>query len=154
MNYLYNQPKVKAMVSFTHGEGYGRPLQEATMVGLPVMVSGWSGHIDFLNQHESLLVPGKLEKVPQSQVWENIIIPESSWFNIDTNSAYQGFNMLHNNIKKYQSQAKSLMYTNRNKFTLEKMTQKLDEIVNNYTSDMPQQVELQLPKLKKVKESV
>jgi len=154
MNYLYNHPKVKAMVSFTHGEGYGRPLQEATMVGLPVMVSGWSGHIDFLNQHESLLVPGKLEKVPQSQVWENIIIPESSWFNIDTNSAYQGFNMLHNNIKKYQSQAKSLMYTNRNKFTLEKMIQKLDEIVNNYTSDMPQQVELQLPKLKKAKESV
>ena len=34
---------------FTHGEGYGRPLQEATMVGLPVMVSGWSGHLDFLN---------------------------------------------------------------------------------------------------------
>ena len=34
MSSLYHHPKVKTMVSLTHGEGYGRPLQEATMVGL------------------------------------------------------------------------------------------------------------------------
>ena len=32
VNELYNHPKVKAMVSMTHGEGFGRPLLEATMV--------------------------------------------------------------------------------------------------------------------------
>ena len=154
MNYLYNHPKVKAMVSFTHGEGYGRPLQEATMVGLPVMVSGWSGHLDFLNPDQSLLVPGELKQVPQSQVWKDIIIPEASWFNIDTNSAYKGFNMLFNDIDVYNRKAKSLMETNKEKFSMNKMTEKLDEIVSNYTSDLPQQVELQLPRLKKIKETV
>ena len=28
MNQLYNHPKVKVHVSFTHGEGFGRPLLE------------------------------------------------------------------------------------------------------------------------------
>ena len=37
---------------------------------------------------------------------------------------------------------------------MNKMTEKLDEIVSNYTSDLPQQVELQLPRLKKIKETV
>ena len=30
MNHLYNHSKVKAHISFTKGEGYGRPLTEAS----------------------------------------------------------------------------------------------------------------------------
>ena len=154
MNYLYNHPKIKAMISFTHGEGYGRPLQEATMVGLPVMASGWSGHLDFLSRDESLLVPGKMDKVPASQHWENIIIPESQWFYIDTNSAYKGYNMLFSDIQKYKKNAKSLMINNRNKFTFNKMVSEFDEIMEKWLADIPHEVELALPKLKKVKETV
>ena len=39
---------------------------------------------------------------------------------------------------------------NRNKFTLNKMTKKLGEIMEKYLKDVPQQVGLNLPKLKKV----
>ena len=39
MNDLYNHPKVKCFISLTHGEGFGRPLLEASMVGLPVILS-------------------------------------------------------------------------------------------------------------------
>ena len=49
MNHLYNHPKIKAMISLTKGEGFGRPLLEATMTGLPVIASGWSGQLDFLD---------------------------------------------------------------------------------------------------------
>ena len=77
MNYLYNHPKVKTMVSITHGEGFGRPLLEATMVGLPVIASGWSGHLDFLSKSESMLIPGELKKIPDSMVWEDILVKES-----------------------------------------------------------------------------
>ena len=52
LNYLYNHPKVKSFVSFTHGEGFGRPLLEASMTGLPIITSNWSGHKDFLNRDE------------------------------------------------------------------------------------------------------
>ena len=42
------------------------------------------------------------------------------------------------------------MKINRDKFTLDKMTEKLDEIVTPYMDKVPQQVGLNLPKLKKV----
>ena len=41
-------PKIKAHISFTKGEGFGRPLLEASVSGKPVIASNWSGHIDFL----------------------------------------------------------------------------------------------------------
>ena len=36
MNSIYNHPQVKAHVSFTHGEGFGRPLLEACISGKPL----------------------------------------------------------------------------------------------------------------------
>ena len=50
LNSLYNHPKVKAHISFTKGEGFGRPLLEFAATGKPVIASGWSGQIDFLKQ--------------------------------------------------------------------------------------------------------
>ena len=153
INQLYNHPKVKAHISFTHGEGFGRPLLEATMVGLPVIAPNWSGQCDFLNTEMSMLIGGELNKVPSSAVWENIVIPESQWFYIDENQAYKTLNYAFNNIAELQNRAKKLMKINREKFTLDKMTQKLDEIVEKHTKDLPSQVSIKLPKLKKVVEA-
>ena len=154
MNMLYNHPKVKCMVSFTHGEGFGRPLLEATMVGLPVIASNWSGQIDFLDEENSLLIGGSLVQVPESVVWENIIIKESKWFNIDENQAYKMLNYTFKNIDEFKNKANKLMNINRKKFTLNKMSEKLEDIIENYTKELPNQVPIKLPKLKKVTETV
>ena len=153
MNKLYNHPKVKAFVSLTHGEGFGRPLLEATMTGLPVIASAWSGHVDFLSQSDSLLLGGVLEKVPDSQHWENIIISEAQWFNVNEQQTYKALNYVFENIDDVTSRAKNLMKTNRDKFTLSKMVEKLDKIVTPHLEKLPQQVGLNLPKLKKVPEA-
>tara|TARA_B100001094_G_scaffold3439_1_gene3095 strand:+ start:339 stop:1682 length:1344 start_codon:yes stop_codon:yes gene_type:complete len=153
MNKLYNHPKVKTFISFTHGEGYGRPLQEATMVGLPVIASGWSGQMDFLSQTDSMLLGGELVQVPKSQVWKDIIVPESQWFNVNETQAYKAMNHCFQNYEKTKERALNLMKINRDKFTLDKMTEKLDEIVTPYIDKVPTQVGLQLPKLKKVGDS-
>ena len=93
MNGLYNHPKVKAHVSFAKGEGFGRPLLEACMSQKPVISSGWSGPLDFLNPSESILIPGELKPVEAGAVWENVIIPQSQWFNIDQNKAANAINV-------------------------------------------------------------
>jgi len=154
MNYLYNHPKVKTMVSMTHGEGFGRPLLEATMTGLPVIAPGWSGHLDFLNKENSILIPGELKQVPESMVWEDIIIKESKWFDANEDAMYKALNYTFLNIDEVKTKGKILKNTNIEKFTLGKMSKKLDEIIDKYTKDAPQQVGLNLPKLKKITESV
>ena len=150
MNKLYNHPKVKCFISLTHGEGFGRPLLEASMVGLPVITSGWSGQLDFLSQTDSMLLGGEMVQVPQSQHWENIIIPESQWFNVNEQQAYKAMNYCFQNYDDVKSKALNLMKINRDKFTLDKMTEKLDKIITQFIQNIPSQVQLQLPKLKKV----
>ena len=150
MNKLYNHPKVKASVSLTHGEGFGRPLLESTMVGLPVIASAWSGHLDFLSQEDSLLLGGELKQVPNAMVWKDIIVPESQWFNVNEQQAYKAMNYSFKEYNEVKKKALNLMKVNRDKFTLDKMTEKLDEIITPFIDKVPSQVGLNLPKLKKV----
>ena len=153
INYLYNHPKIKAMVSFTHGEGFGRPLLEATMTGLPVIASGWSGQLDFLDKDKSLLIKGNFQKVPDSIVWTDIIVKDSQWFTVDESSAYKAFNYVFKNYFDVKRGAKSLMNINRQKFSLNKMAEKLDEIITPHLDKIPTQVGIKLPKLKKIDDS-
>ena len=150
MNKLYNHPKIKSFISLTHGEGFGRPLLEASMVGLPVIASAWSGQLDFLSQTDSMLLGGEMVQVPKSQHWKDIIIPESQWFNVNETQAYKAMNYCFTNYDEVKEKALNLMKVNREKFTLDKMTEKLDEITTPILDKVPTQVGLQLPKLKKV----
>ena len=150
MNKLYNHPKVKSFVSLTHGEGFGRPMLEASAVGLPIITSAWSGQMDFLSQTDSMLLGGELVQVPKSQVWKDIVIPESQWFNVNETQAYRAMNYCFENYDDVKKKALNLMKVNRDKFTLDKMTEKLGEIITPYVDKIPQQVQLNLPKLKKV----
>ena len=149
MNKLYNHNKIKAFISLTHGEGFGRPLLEASMVGLPVITSAWSGQMDFLSQTDSMLLGGEMVQVPKSQVWKDIIVSESQWFNVNETQAYKAMNYSFKNYDEVKNQALNLMKTNREKFTLDKMTEKLNEIITPYIEKVPTQVGLKLPKLKK-----
>tara|TARA_Y100000034_G_scaffold403_1_gene532 strand:+ start:6 stop:1376 length:1371 start_codon:yes stop_codon:yes gene_type:complete len=150
MNYLYNHPKVKAFVSLTHGEGFGRPLLESTMTGLSVIASNWSGHIDFLDTEKSILLSGKLQQVPKSQRWKDIIIEQSQWFEVDELQASKALTFVFKNEYEVKNKGKSLMSVNRDKFTYKKMTELLNNIVDKYTENIPSQVSLNLPKLKKI----
>jgi glycosyltransferase involved in cell wall biosynthesis len=154
MNKLYNHPKIKSFVTFTHGEGFGRPLLEASMTGLPIIAPAWGGQVDFLNSEQSLIVPGEVREVPKSAVWENIIIPESKWYYVDNNLGYKALTLMFENIEEYQQKAKKQQSNNSNLYTLNKMTKKLSGIMKKYTNNISSQVELKLPKLKKVKETI
>eukprot|EP00455_Lapot_gusevi_P031325 TRINITY_DN3390_c0_g1_i3.p1 TRINITY_DN3390_c0_g1~~TRINITY_DN3390_c0_g1_i3.p1 ORF type:complete len:140 (-),score=4.89 TRINITY_DN3390_c0_g1_i3:26-445(-) len=40
----------------TRGEGWGLPILEAMMAGLPAIATNWSGHLDFLNDRNGYLI--------------------------------------------------------------------------------------------------
>lgn len=150
MNMLYNHPTVKCLISFTHGEGFGRPLLEASVVGLPVICSNWSGPVDFLDASLSLLIGGKMVEVPKGAVWKDIVIPESHWFEIDENDAYKALKYCHENFNTVKERAKTLMRRNREKFSMQAMAKLIVDQVDRYTAAIPDAKKLVLPKLKKV----
>lgn len=143
MNYLYNHPKVKAMLSLTKGEGYGRPLIEFTQSQKPIIVSGWSGHTDFLNKEFSVFVGGELKPIHQSAVVENMLVAESKWFTPNYGEASLALKTVYTDYDEYLEKAKRQAYACRT-FSLEKMEEKLVEILEaNFTKEIP------LPKLNK-----
>jgi len=150
INCIYNHPKVKAMVSLTKGEGFGRPLLEFSVIGKPIIASGWSGHMDFLTPEFCGIVGGTLNKVHPSAVVANTILADSQWFKPDDNQVGHAFVEIFDQYKEYQEKAKRLAYKNKQNFSLDKMTEKLDELLKQYIPEFPKHVELKLPKLKKI----
>jgi glycosyltransferase involved in cell wall biosynthesis len=152
MNSLYNHPKVKAHVSFTRGEGFGRPLLEACVSGKPIIASNWSGHVDFLYSDYNFLVGGELHNVDKSAA-NKWLLEQSKWFTINYNEASGVMKWVYDNYKKATEKSRKNRKYVKDNFTLDVMSSKLSQILDNYkVGDGPQQVELKLPKLKKVGE--
>lgn len=149
MNALYNHPKVKVHISFTHGEGFGRPLLEASLSGKPVIASGFSGQLDFLNKDLSILLHGQLTNVHKSAVWDTVILKESQWFTVNYNYASAMMNEVFKNYKKYEINAKKLSEINK-KFSRENMKKQFQDLLNKHLPVFPKEVNLNLPNLPKL----
>lgn len=88
---LYVHPKIKAMINFGHGEGFGLPLFEAAYSGLPVITHDFGGQKDFLyapkkskNGDEKLRahfskVNYEIGPVQREVLWQNVIEPDMEW---------------------------------------------------------------------------
>ena len=153
VNALYNHPKVKAHVSFTRGEGFGRPLLEATISGKPMVVSGWSGQTDFLNTDMVNLIGGELQNVHPSAADDKFLLKEAQWFQINYSEAGGVMKDMFDNYKKYLEKSRKHRQYTKDNFTWEKMKDLLSDYLKeaDEAEVSPQQVGLSLPKLKKVK---
>jgi glycosyltransferase involved in cell wall biosynthesis len=147
MHGLYEHPKVKAMVSFTHGEGFGRPLLEFSLTGKPVIASNWSGHLDFLKEG-AVLLDGELKDVhPSAQ--NQFILQGSKWFYINYSNAINKLKDIYKNYDKYKAESRKLGKYNTEHFSLEKMTKGFDSILTQYVPTIKQFIPLNLPILNK-----
>ena len=152
MNQLNNDNKVKAFVSFTKGEGYGRPLAEAAITGKPVIVSNWSGHIDFLHPDYNVLIGGELENVHKSSANE-FLLKESQWFKVNTTIASKAMKDVVKHYKKYFEKSRKQTQYLKDNFSFDKMCNSLNTLLPTDIKPQPQEVQLELPTLKKVGES-
>ena len=148
MNKINNDPKVKSFLSFTKGEGFGRPLLEAAITGKPVIATNWSGHIDFLHPDYNVLIGGELKPVHESAA-NQFLLKDSNWFNINTAVASRAIKDVFNHYKKYNEKSRKQTQYIKNNFSFDKM----GELINKFmpkVEEAPKTQELKLPKLKKV----
>ena len=116
MAWLYQHPKIKAMISLSHGEGFGLPLFEAAYNGLPLITTNWSGQADFINMPDKngkvkphiAKVKYHLNTIQKEAVWRGVLEPDSMWAYPAENSARVAMRDVFKNVGRFKSQAKRL----------------------------------------------
>ena len=149
MNQMYNHPKVKAHLTFTHGEGFGRPLLEASFSGKPILAPIATGQADFLDKMYTVELPHIMTKVPPGAFPKEYHNPEAGWATVNYGMASKLMRDVYQNYPKYQLKGKKQMLVNRQMFTHEKMSKKLIYIVDKMLEGVPQPVKLKIPSLTK-----
>ena len=149
MNQMYNHPKVKAHLSFTHGEGFGRPLLEASFSGKPIIAPISTGQADFLDREYTIEIPHVMTKVPGNAFPKDYGNPEAEWATVNYGIAGRLMKDVFENYDKYKLKAKKQMIVNRDAFSHEAMKDKLEGIMDKLLANVPQPVQLKLPTLKK-----
>jgi glycosyltransferase involved in cell wall biosynthesis len=146
MSNLYHHPKVKAMVSFAKGEGYGRPMAEFTLTGKPIIASGWSGQMDFLPAESAVLLEGSLTAVHESAA-DQFCMKEAQWFTVNYSNAANKLYDVYKNYDIYLKQSEGLKENTKSKFTLDKMHDTFSEILDVNIKSKPKLVPFNVPKL-------
>jgi len=150
MNSLYNHPKVKAHVSFTKGEGFGRPLLEASLTDKPIIASGWSGQLDFLDPETSTLVGGTMTPIHPSAQVNDILIKDAQWFSVDIQQAANAMYGCFVDYSSFKKRAAPLRKQNRSKFNYDVIEKTMHELLKKYLPPVRIQMELKLPTLRKL----
>jgi hypothetical protein len=146
INYLYNHDKIKAMVSLTKGEGFGRPLLEFSLSKKPIIAPAYSGHMDFLSSEYVNLVGGQLTQIHPSAVVENLLIAESSWMSVDVKQVEFFLKDIFEKYSKYEEKAKQQAYRSKTMFSFDEMK----KLLGVYLDRVPKRAELKLPTLNKI----
>tara|TARA_R110002072_G_scaffold32307_4_gene98796 strand:+ start:1695 stop:2783 length:1089 start_codon:yes stop_codon:yes gene_type:complete len=134
MHSLYQHEKIKALISLTHGEGFGLPLFEAAYNGLPVIAPGWSGQADFLyapfksknRKTKSKLkayfaeVNYTMQPIPEFAKWPGVIAEDSMWCEPEQGSYKMRLRQMRKNYDKWQKKALYLQKWIHENFTEEK----------------------------------
>mgnify|MGYP001376704609 CR=1 FL=1 len=146
INELYNHSKVKAMVSLTKGEGFGRPLLEFTQSKKPIITTGWSGHTDFLKPGMSVLLPGVLGDI-HSSVKNDWFIEGAKWFDVNVNILSKTLKDTYKKYKSFLQGSKEQAKHSKENFSYEKMKEKLNSILINNVPNFPTEVKLDIPEI-------
>lgn len=140
MHSLYSHPKIKCLVSLSHGEGFGLPLFEAAYSGLPIVAPGWSGQCDFLyapylgsskknnktkKQPYFAEVEFNMGPIPEPAVWDGVLERDSMWCYPTEGSYKMKIRQIRKNYKKWDKKAKQLQKWIHDEFAKDKIYKRL-----------------------------
>ena len=141
---LYTHPKIKALISLTHGEGFGLPLFEAAYSGLPIIAPGWSGHADFLympNKSNSKKNKSKskanfaevdytLGPIQDHAVWPGVLEKDTMWCYPTEGSFKIRLRQVRKNYDKWLKRAKQLQTWVKKEFDWDKKHKNLSYLIH------------------------
>ena len=129
MTNLYKSPSLCAYASATRGEGFGLPLLEAAVAGLPVVATSWSAHTEFLKGPSFLGAKHDMRVIPHSRVDGKIFVPDAMWAEPREGNFCRKLKLALENREKLSKDAKSLSETLIKTHSLESLNKKFNSIM-------------------------
>lgn len=123
---LYAHPKVKAHVTLTHGEGFGRPILEASMSGAPVIAPAEGGHTDFLKFY--VKITGEWKPVDKSAFIPDYMTPVSQWYYASYKAAARDMLDVYERYGSYKTIGQKQLEESR-KFSYDNMVKTLSDLL-------------------------
>lgn len=130
MNALYKHPDIKCLVSATRGEGFGLPLLEAAVAGLPVIATNWSAHTEFLNNGRWIKVDYDLVPVADSRIDNNIFMEGAKWAHVDEGSFKKCVRKFYSSSEIPNGWAKELSSTLKEKYSIKSVLKMYDDVLS------------------------
>jgi|TARA_R110000824_G_scaffold62352_2_gene165140 glycosyltransferase involved in cell wall biosynthesis len=130
---LYSHSKVKLYVSATRGEGYGLPLIEAAVTGLPIVATGWSGHLQFLNREKFGFVDYTMTEISESRVDGRIFEKGFKWAEPLEDSFKKEIRKVYDDYKTAKLKARDMMKDIRIEFSSASIKTQYDELFERYS---------------------
>ena len=104
--------------------------------------------MDFLPTENATLLEGQLTQVDESAA-DKFIMKEAQWFTVNYSNAANKIYDVFNKYDDYLKKSAGLKQSTLSRFTLEKMNERFEEILNSYVKEQPKVVQFQVPKLNK-----
>lgn len=130
INALYSHPKIKVYASATRGEGYGLPLIEAAASGLPIVVTGWSGHLEFLDRELISPVDYELVELGKTRIDNRIFKEGFKWANPKEESFKNSIRSVYDDYKLAKDKARKLQKNVLENFNYVKISKEYDKVLN------------------------
>jgi glycosyltransferase involved in cell wall biosynthesis len=87
INAIYRSKKVRCLLNLTRGESFGLPILEASITGLPSIVTDYSAPPEYLYPDKFLEVQCDIKPIHESRIDNRIFMPGSSWAEVRENHA-------------------------------------------------------------------
>lgn len=130
---LYENERIHAVITTTHGEGFGLPLFEAAATGIPVIAPRWSGHTDFLSDESgnylACNIEYELKPVSEDSLWPGVIEKDSIWCYVKKKSVRRKIRKVYSDYGVYKKTATKLSGLIKNKFTESRINDTIYELV-------------------------
>lgn len=130
MNALYKHPSLVGLISATRGEGFGLPMLEAAVAGLPVVCTNWSSITEFLNGKSFLGVDYDLVQLPEPRVDGKIFVKGAKWAEPRESNFKRKLRKLDENFDEYKEAAIELSRNLKNNYSQKAIESKYDEVIN------------------------
>jgi len=143
MHEIHLHPKIRSLISFTHGEGFGLPIYEAAYMGTPVVATAWSGQLDFLvdekGENRFYNVSFDLMPIPEQVEWEGVLVKGSMWAYPRETSAKIKMRQCYDDVNAGNSDACDYAKELHERFSEEKMYAAFVQSINHPITEIEQQ---------------